>query len=177
MVCPHKQGGRRLSQCGHLADKGERVNFSRFARTSFMDSPLSVCFHPYQNSHNYLTLFDSSHCFSAWHSALGKWCMDTPISLLIVPLIEVLSGIASTFGWLDWWWQVTAWFGIRGITSMSPVRVESLKTNKQVPQMLNYYHLSFPTQSSLAFFFVFNLTTRRFLVFSLKIRIFKHKLV
>jgi len=30
MVCPHGQGGRGLSQCGHFAGKGGEVNFSRF---------------------------------------------------------------------------------------------------------------------------------------------------
>jgi len=30
MVCPHGQGGRGLSQCGHFADKGGEVNFLRF---------------------------------------------------------------------------------------------------------------------------------------------------
>jgi len=30
MVCPHGQASRGLSQCGHFADKGEGVNFSRF---------------------------------------------------------------------------------------------------------------------------------------------------
>jgi len=38
IVCPHGQGGRRLSQCGHFLDKGGSVFFD-FVRTSFVDGP------------------------------------------------------------------------------------------------------------------------------------------
>jgi len=30
-------------------------------------------------------------------------------SLLVVPLGNALNEIASTFEWLDWWYQVEAW--------------------------------------------------------------------
>jgi len=39
MVCPHRQKGRGLSQCGHFSDKGEGSLFRDFVRTSFMDGP------------------------------------------------------------------------------------------------------------------------------------------
>jgi len=39
MVCPLKQGGGgEVSQCGHFANKGKGVNFSRFC-TRLVDGP------------------------------------------------------------------------------------------------------------------------------------------
>jgi len=36
MVCPHGQGGRGLSQCGHFSNKGEGSSCSDFVRTSLI---------------------------------------------------------------------------------------------------------------------------------------------
>jgi len=35
-------GGEGLSLCGHFADKGERVNFSRFCADFFYGRPLTI---------------------------------------------------------------------------------------------------------------------------------------
>jgi len=35
IVCPHEQGGRGLSQCGHFVGKEEGGNFSRFCADVF----------------------------------------------------------------------------------------------------------------------------------------------
>jgi len=40
VVCPHEQG--ELSQSGNFADKGERVNFSRFCAHVFYGRPLNT---------------------------------------------------------------------------------------------------------------------------------------
>jgi len=41
MVCRHGQEGRRVSQCGHFADKEKGVNFSRFYACVFYGRPLT----------------------------------------------------------------------------------------------------------------------------------------
>jgi len=39
-MCPHGQGRRGSSQCGHFADKGRGSIFGDFVRISFIDGPL-----------------------------------------------------------------------------------------------------------------------------------------